>query len=83
MFNAPMKTLIDSAPICKRKKKPYLTDVFLVLQELIYRSIKEEPFKIPNETYDDLMYTFFSPTKEGWLMKQGGRYVLIGHFFLL
>ena len=34
--------------------------------ELIYRSIKEEPFKIPDETYDDLMYTFFSPEKEGW-----------------
>ncbi|TRY80813.1 hypothetical protein TCAL_09275 [Tigriopus californicus] len=40
--------------------------------EQIYRSIKEEPFKIPNETYDDLMYTFFSPEREGWLMKQGG-----------
>ncbi len=44
--------------------------------ELIYRSIKEEPFKIPDETYDDLMYTFFSPEREGWLMKQGGRSVL-------
>ena len=41
--------------------------------ELIYRSIKEESFKIPDETYDDLMYTFFSPEKEGWLLKQGGR----------
>jgi cytohesin len=41
--------------------------------ELIYKSIKEEPFKIPDETYDDLMYTFFSPEKEGWLIKQGGR----------
>merc|ERR1719220_1217369 len=27
--------------------------------EAIYRNIKEEPFKIPDETYDDLMYTFF------------------------
>ena len=35
-------------------------------------SIKEEPFKIPDETYDDLMYTFFSPEKEGWLLKEGG-----------
>jgi cytohesin len=42
-------------------------------QELIYRSIKAEPFKIPNESYDDLMYTFFSPEKEGWLLKQGGK----------
>merc|ERR1712212_278482 len=40
--------------------------------EAIYKNIKEEPFKIPDETYDDLMYTFFSPEKEGWLLKQGG-----------
>jgi len=38
----------------------------------IYNSIKEEPFKIPDESYDDLMFTFFSPDKEGWLVKQGG-----------
>ena len=38
----------------------------------IYNSIKEEPFKIPDETYDDLMFTFFCPDKEGWLVKQGG-----------
>jgi len=40
--------------------------------EAIFRNIKEEPFKIPDETYDDLMYTFFSPEREGWLLKQGG-----------
>ena len=34
-----------------------------------------EPFRIPDENYDDLMYTFFSPEKEGWLCKQGGRYI--------
>ena len=38
--------------------------------EAIFRNIKEEPFKIPDETYDDLMYTFFSPEREGWLLKQ-------------
>ena len=38
--------------------------------EAIYRSIKGEPFKFPDETYDDLMYTFFSPKHEGWLEKQ-------------
>merc|ERR1712156_20761 len=27
--------------------------------EMIYDSIKGEPFKIPDESYDDLMYTFF------------------------
>jgi len=40
--------------------------------DAIFRNIKEEPFKIPDETYDDLMYTFFSPEREGWLLKQGG-----------
>ena len=45
--------------------------------EMIYDSIKGEPFKIPDESYDDLMYTFFSPEKEGWLLKQGGGYVII------
>ena len=40
--------------------------------EAIFRNIKEEPFKIPDETYDDLMYTFFSPEREGWLLKQVG-----------
>ncbi len=41
--------------------------------EMIYRSIRDEQFHIPDETYDDLMYTFFSPEREGWLVKQGGR----------
>jgi len=40
--------------------------------DAIFKNIKEEPFKIPDETYDDLMYTFFSPEREGWLLKQGG-----------
>ncbi len=44
--------------------------------EMIYRSIRDEPFRIPEESYDDLMYTFFSPEREGWLVKQGGRWVL-------
>ena len=38
--------------------------------EAIYRSIRAEAFKFPDETYDDLMYTFFSPKHEGWLEKQ-------------
>lgn len=37
-------------------------------------SIKEEPFKIPQDDGNDLMHTFFNPDKEGWLLKQGGRY---------
>jgi hypothetical protein len=45
-------------------------DLPVDMLEAIYRNIKEEPFKIPDETYDDLMYTFFSPEREGWLEKQ-------------
>ncbi|XP_076454326.1 cytohesin-3-like isoform X2 [Babylonia areolata] len=40
----------------------------------LYDSIKKEPFKIPEDDGNDLMHTFFNPVKEGWLMKQGGRY---------
>jgi len=42
------------------------------LLRAIYNSIKGQPFKIPDENYDDLMFTFFSPDREGWLVKQGG-----------
>lgn len=40
----------------------------------LYESIKTEPFKIPEDDGNDLMHTFFNPDREGWLMKQGGRY---------
>ena len=48
------------------------SDLPVDMLEAIYRNIKEQPFKIPDETYDDLMFTFFSPDREGWLVKQGG-----------
>lgn len=44
------------------------------LLESLYDSIKTEPFKIPQDDGNDLMHTFFNPDKEGWLLKQGGRY---------
>lgn len=44
------------------------------LLESLYESIKQEPFKIPEEDGNDLMLTFFNPDREGWLWKQGGRY---------
>ena len=47
-------------------------DLSADMLEAIYKNIKEQPFKIPDETYDDLMFTFFSPDREGWLVKQGG-----------
>lgn len=40
----------------------------------LYESIKQEPFKIPEDDGNDLMHTFFNPDREGWLWKQGGRY---------
>jgi len=40
----------------------------------LYESIKQEPFKIPEDDGNDLMHTFFNPDREGWLLKQGGRY---------
>lgn len=45
------------------------------LLESLYESIRTEPFKIPQDDGNDLMHTFFNPDKEGWLWKQGGRYV--------
>ncbi|XP_064171226.1 cytohesin-1-like [Anguilla rostrata] len=44
----------------------------LLLQNL-YDSIKNEPFKIPEDDGNDLTHTFFNPDREGWLLKLGGR----------
>ncbi|XP_038064245.1 cytohesin-1-like [Patiria miniata] len=44
------------------------------LLKSLYDSIKKEPFKIPEDDGNDLTHTFFNPDREGWLMKQGGRY---------
>ncbi|KAJ8263904.1 hypothetical protein GJAV_G00142910 [Gymnothorax javanicus] len=39
----------------------------------LYESIRNEPFKIPEDDGNDLTHTFFNPDREGWLMKLGGR----------
>nr|XP_014350586.1 PREDICTED: cytohesin-3-like [Latimeria chalumnae] len=39
----------------------------------LYESIRNEPFKIPEDDGKDLTHTFFNPDREGWLMKLGGR----------
>ncbi|XP_066497991.1 cytohesin-4 isoform X2 [Hoplias malabaricus] len=39
----------------------------------LYESIKNEPFKIPEDDGNDLTHTFFNPDREGWLLKEGGR----------
>lgn len=43
------------------------------LLEKLYESIKNEPFKIPEDDGNDLTHTFFNPDREGWLLKEGGR----------
>lgn len=47
----------------------------LFLQNL-YESIKNEPFKIPEDDGNDLTHTFFNPDREGWLLKLGKRRVV-------
>lgn len=42
----------------------------LPLQKL-YDSIRNEPFKIPEDDGNDLTHTFFNPDREGWLLKLG------------
>ncbi|XP_042249961.1 cytohesin-2-like [Thunnus maccoyii] len=39
----------------------------------LYSSIRNEPFKIPEDDGNDLTLTFFNPDREGWLLKMGGR----------
>ncbi|XP_046709871.1 cytohesin-1b isoform X5 [Silurus meridionalis] len=42
----------------------------------LYESIKNEPFKIPEDDGNDLTHTFFNPDREGWLLKLGGMYTV-------
>uniref|UniRef100_A0A3Q3L1Y6 Cytohesin 1b n=1 Tax=Mastacembelus armatus TaxID=205130 RepID=A0A3Q3L1Y6_9TELE len=37
----------------------------------LFDSIKNEPFKIPEDDGNDLTHTFFNPDREGWLLKLG------------
>uniref|UniRef100_A0A3Q1MB62 Cytohesin 2 n=1 Tax=Bos taurus TaxID=9913 RepID=A0A3Q1MB62_BOVIN len=39
----------------------------------LYDSIRNEPFKIPEDDGNDLTHTFFNPDREGWLLKLGHR----------
>lgn len=41
------------------------------LPQNLYDSIKNEPFKIPEDDGNDLTHTFFNPDREGWLLKLG------------
>lgn len=44
-----------------------------LLFQNLYESIKNEPFKIPEDDGNDLTHTFFNPDREGWLLKLGER----------
>ncbi|XP_030895168.1 LOW QUALITY PROTEIN: cytohesin-2-like [Leptonychotes weddellii] len=48
-------------------------DLPQVLLRNLYDSIRNEPFKIPEDDGNDLTHTFFNPDPEGWLLKLGGR----------
>ncbi|KAB0398438.1 hypothetical protein E2I00_014826, partial [Balaenoptera physalus] len=39
----------------------------------LYDSIRNEPFKIPEDDGNDLTHTFFNPDREGWLLKLGAQ----------
>lgn len=41
------------------------------LSQNLHESIKNEPFKIPEDDGNDLTHTFFNPDREGWLLKLG------------
>lgn len=43
----------------------------LIFKQNLYESIKNEPFKIPEDDGNDLTHTFFNPDREGWLLKLG------------
>lgn len=47
-----------------------MTDGAFTPQNL-YDSIRNEPFKIPEDDGNDLTHTFFNPDREGWLLKLG------------
>ncbi|XP_058047350.1 cytohesin-4 isoform X1 [Ahaetulla prasina] len=48
-------------------------DLQEVLLKNLFESIKNEPFSIPEDDGNDLTHTFFNPSREGWLLKLGGR----------
>lgn len=50
---------------------PFLMSVILPFPQNLYDSIKNEPFKIPEDDGNDLTHTFFNPDREGWLLKLG------------
>uniref|UniRef100_A0A8D0DPZ7 PH domain-containing protein n=1 Tax=Salvator merianae TaxID=96440 RepID=A0A8D0DPZ7_SALMN len=48
-------------------------DLHEALLRNLFDSIKNEPFSIPEDDGNDITHTFFNPSREGWLLKLGGR----------
>lgn len=48
-----------------------LFHIELICAQKLYESIRNEPFKIPEDDGNDLTHTFFNPDREGWLLKLG------------
>lgn len=55
--------------------------IFQLYVQGLYDSIKQEPFKIPEDDGNDLMHTFFNPDREGWLWKQGKHQLYDNEYF--
>lgn len=63
----------ESAAAAQRRHFPLGLPFIYVspLPQNLYDSIKNEPFKIPEDDGNDLTHTFFNPDREGWLLKLG------------
>ena len=66
--------LLELPPHCRvalgGSQEPGIADHAFAPQNL-YDSIRNEPFKIPEDDGNDLTHTFFNPDREGWLLKLG------------
>lgn len=61
---------MDDFSVAGEVSVPGVPNLFFALQNL-YDSIRNEPFKIPEDDGNDLTHTFFNPDREGWLLKLG------------
>ena len=51
--------------------------------ESIYKSIKKEPFEVPDDSNENMMHLFSNPECEGWLLKQGRKGEMKKRYFVL
>ncbi|KAJ8001633.1 hypothetical protein DPEC_G00171500 [Dallia pectoralis] len=70
--NVKDKTPLDRF-VCMNRGINNGEDLPVALLTQLFDSIRNEPFKIPEDDGNDLTHTFFNPNREGWLFKLGGR----------